>query len=419
MDFSPEEYTEEQEEFAKEVREWLDENVPKDLAPMPWDTRTIGREQWELRREFGCTLGQKGWLYATAPREYGGGGLDADHAAVITRELAARNLSAPPYYDSNVLALPAILALGTEEQKRRFLPPIYRGDVLAWQLFTEPEAGTDEANQQTNALRHVRDKEHFIVNGQKIFVGAHYGPPERLLLLTRSDLEAPRHENLAMFYALADLPGITITPLNLFPSGNITQVGSGPGQKNQVFFDDVRIHEDYLIGGERDGWRAANATLAVEHGDRPAAGEAGRPGGARRPRGGRPMARHPLTERFLDQCKNNPNVVRRLRENPQLLDSVVNVYIGAEIQRLWGLRNAGRPTPGAGPQLTLYSKMFGERLMADMAKVLGPYALTTDDEWGLEEGLFEVGQRAGVCVAPGGTPEALKIIISRSLRIGR
>ena len=418
MDFSPEEYTEEQEEFAKEVREWLDENVPKDLFVRPWDTRTMSREQWQLRREFGRKLGQKGWLYATAPREYGGGGLDADHAAIITRELAARSLSAPPYYDSNGLALPAILALGTEEQKRRFLPLIYSGDALSWQLFTEPEAGTDEANQQTNALRHVRDKEYFIVNGQKIFVGAHYGPPERLLLLTRSDLEAPRHENLAMFYAPADLPGISITPLDLFPSGNIGQIGSGPGHKNQVFLDDVKIHEDYLIGGERDGWRATNATLAAEHGDRPATAGAGRS------RGGRPMPRHPLTDKFLDQCKNNPNVARRLRENPQLLDSVVNVYIGAEIERLWGLRNAGlagsgRRIPGVGPQLTLYAKIFGQRLIADMAKVLGPYALTTDEEWELEEGLFEVAQRNALCISPGGTPEALKIVIERAMRIGR
>ncbi len=418
MDFWPEAYTEEQEEFAKEVRQWLDENAPEDLLAHPWDMRKMSYEQWQKRRELGRRLGLKGWLFATAAREYGGGGLDGDHAAIIGRELAARGLSAPPYYDSNTLAVPAILVCGTEEQKQRFLPPIYRGEVVSWQLFTEPEAGTDEANQQTNALRHVRDKEYFIVNGQKIFVGAQYGPPERLLLLTRSDLQAPRHENLAMFYAPADLPGITITPLPLFPSGNISQIGSGPGQKNQVFFDDVRIHEDYLIGGERDGWRATNATLAVEHGDRPAGGPS---------RGGRPMPRNPLAERFLDQCKNSPNVARRLRENPQLLDSVVSIYIGAEIQRLWSLRNAGlgglarsgRRIPGAGPQLTLYSKMFGQRLIADMAKVLGPSALTTDDEWGLEDGLFEVGQRNALCISPGGTPEALKIVIERAMGIGR
>ena len=420
MDFSAEEYTEEQEEFAKEVRKWLDENAPKDVA-RPWDTRKMSYEQWQERRDFGRRLGRKGWLWATAPSKYGGGGLDADHGAVISRELTARKLSAPPYYDSNVLAVPAILGCATEEQKNRFLLPIFKGEIISWQLFTEPEAGTDEANQQTKALRHVRDKDHFVVNGQKIFVGSLHPPqPDRFLLLTRSDTEAPRHENLAMFLAPADLPGITIVPLDLFPSGNISQIGSGPGRKNQVFFDDVRIHESCLIGGDHDGWRATNATLAVEHGDRQAAGTADQVPA----KGGRDIARNALVDEFLDQCKNNPNVARRLKENPHLLDSVVNAYVGAEIQRLWSIRNtglaaSGRRIPGAGPQLNLYAKVFGNRVVADMAKVLGPYTLTDDDEWELNEGIFEVGQRGAVCIAPGGTPEALKIVISRALAIGR
>jgi alkylation response protein AidB-like acyl-CoA dehydrogenase len=416
MDFSLE-YTQEQEAFAKEVQTWIEEHVPKDLINSR-DAITISREQWQKRRELGRQLGAKGWLYPAHPHEYGGGGLDADHSFVLHKEFAEKHVGLPPYY-SNTLAVPAILGGGREEQKKRFLPPIFKGDVITWQLFTEPEAGTDEANQQTNALRHVRDKDHFIVNGQKIFVGCtHFALDELYLwLLTRSDPEAPRHRNLATFIIPATLPGITIRPLDLFPPSTFGGVSgrtplSSPGVKNTVFFDDVRIHESYLIGGDTEGWRMANLTLEVEHGGGGGEGAGGELGG------------NFLAEKFLAQCKTNPNIVQRLAENPRLLDSMVNIYIGTQIERLFSTRNAwlrlsGRRVAYAGPQRILYTKMLGARFVADMAEVLGPYSFTDDAEWGLDGDTFEVGQRGGVCMAPGGTPEALKIAISRALAIGR
>ena len=422
MDFSLE-YSKEQEEFAKEVQEWLDKNVPKDLV-QPRDPLKMSLEQWQQRRGLAHKLGEKGWLYPSYPRRYGGGSLDGAHSAVLYQELAEKGLGLPPHYDSGRLAAPAILACGTEEQKERFLPPILKGEAVTWQLFTEPEAGTDEANQQTNALHHVREKDYFIVNGQKIFVGGLYSPPAQFLLLTRSDLEAPRHQNLAMFIAPADLPGITIQPLDLFPPGIIAQISgptvdSAPGVKHSVFFEDVRIHESYLIGGERDGWRVTSATLLVEHGDRGDTDDGGGDGA-----GAVWIPRNLVAEKFLAQCKINPNIVKRLKANPQLLDSMVDAYIGAQIERLFSVRNAwlprsGKRVPYAGPQLSVYSKMFGARLAADMAIVLGPCTFADDAEMGLDEGIFEVGERCGICFAPGGTPEALKIIISRALAIGR
>ena len=416
MDFSLE-YTKEQEEFAKEVRAWLDENVPKDLVS-PWDPLKLSYEQWQKRRELGRKLGEKGWLFPGYPRQYGGGGLGADHSFVLYEELAKRGLGLPPYYTTSRLAIPAILKYGTEEQKKRFLPPILKDGAVCWQLFTEPEAGTDEANQQTNALRHVREKDYFIVNGSKIFIGSLHPPlPDYIWLLTRSDLEAPRHQNLAMFLAPPDLPGITYQPLDLFGGGGAGYSRtplSSPARKSSAFLDDVRIHESYLIGGEREGWEVTTATLLVEHGDR---SESGAEGG-----GG--VESNMTAQKFLEQCRSNPNIVKRLRENPQLLNSVVDIYIGAQIQRLFSMRNvwlpgSGRRVPYAGPQLQLYLKMFGARITTDMARVLGPYALTDDAEWGVEEGIFEVAQRGGMILAPTGTPEAQKIVISRALRIGR
>ena len=410
MNFSLE-YTGEQEVFAGEVRAWLDENVPRGLVDIR-DTRKMGQEQWQQRRDFVRRLGEKGWLYPGYPRQYGGGGLDRAHIFVVRQELAARGLALPPLYDMGILASPAILACGTEEQKQRILPRIFKGEALTWQLFTEPEAGTDEANQQTNALRHVRDKDYFIVNGQKIFVGSFPSKPEQFYLLTRSDPEGPRHQNLTSFVIPADLPGITVQPLDLFPLSTFASAGGVTGAnveavKHSVFFDDVRIHESYMVGKEGDGWRVTTATLDVEHGG---SGEGGAGG----------LVRSVIAEKFFNQCRSNPSVIRRWQENPQLLDSLAEIYIGVQIERLFSIRNlSGRQPPYTGQQLTLYSKMFGTRFITEMARVLGPYALTDDAERGLDDGIFEVGERCGICLAPGGTPEALKIGISRALAIGR
>ncbi|MFC1534101.1 acyl-CoA dehydrogenase family protein [Thermodesulfobacteriota bacterium] len=410
MDFSLE-YTEEQHAFAVEVRAWLGQNIP-DGFPSQRDPLKTSYEQWLKQRELGRRLGKKGWLYPTLPLHYGGGGLDADHSFVIVQELAERCISLPPYY-SNALAIPAILAYGTENQKERFLRPILQEAAVAWQLFTEPEAGTDEANQQSTALRHVRDKDYFILNGQKLFIGGGYTPPDWLWVLTCSDLEASRHMNLATFIIPSDLQGISFQPFNLFTSGTFPHVTGpavygGGGLKYFVFFDDVRIHKSYMIGKEGEGWRVAKATLDVEHSGGNIAS----------------IARNFVAEKLFNQCRKNPVLIKRIKENPQLIDKMANIYIGAETGRLLSMRNtwlslSGKRVPYTGPQLSLYLKTNGEKLVADMAEILGPYAFTDDAEWGLDGDMFEVVQRSGVCVAPGGTPEALKIIISRALRIGR
>jgi len=415
MDFSME-YTPEEEEFAEEVRKWIKENIPKEYHPFR-DAYSITPEQWEIRREIARRLGRKGWLLPGYPKEYGGCDMDVGRMFVMKREFEKARVGHPPHYDSGVsLAAPAILACGTEEQKKRFLPQILSGEVHTWELFTEPEAGTDEANQQTNALRHERDKEYFIINGQKIFVGCWRGKPDYFLLLTRSDRQAPRHENLAAFMCPANLPGISRTHLDLYCADYVSALqnvvsDSAPGQKNQVFFDDVRIHEDYLIGGDHDGWKVAEATLLVEHGTAGVTDV-------------RPPLENYMLPRFLEECKSNPNLAARLKGNPLLLDSVLNYYIGNQIIRLWRIRNFWQQSnmvraPGTGPQVELFSKYFGPTAAINLAKTLGPYAIIQDEEWSPLGGSYEVVVRGSSLLAPAGTPEAQKIIIGRSLGIGR
>ncbi|MFQ5380104.1 MAG: acyl-CoA dehydrogenase family protein [Dehalococcoidia bacterium] len=404
MDFSTD-LTPEQIAFGEEVGAWLDENWPADMEPIR-DAQKMTREQFLIRRDFARKLGEKGWLYPGYPREYGGGGL-GPLSGMISRELAKRGEALPIVTDWTTLAAPAILAVGTDDQKRRFLPPMLTGNALTWQLMTEPDTGTDVANQQTNALRSSRDGEYFVINGAKTFVGGIHPPPDQFYLLTRSDLEAGRHENLSAFIVPADLPGVTIAPLDLFP---LTTMGGACGPtgatmeaiKNSVFFDDVRVHESYLLGGENEGWQVTMATFAVEHGG-----------------GGRVMHNY-MSERFFEQVRTNPNIVRRLQANPHLLEKVVDVYLYTQTERLLSLRNAGGQGKGyGGPHFAMYQKVFGSRYGADMAEVLGPYAFVDEGDWRLDDGIFEVGQRNSIAKAPGGTPEAMKIQIARALRIGR
>ena len=148
MDFEPR-YTAEQEAFRTEVQTWLVENIPTGIEH-PADSSDLTYEQYQLRRELGRRLGQKGWLWPTAPQEYGGGGLTVDHAVVLEEEIDGYNLSLPPYYDSGGrLGGNSILVWGSEEQKQEFLPQIFRGEIRTWQLLTEPEAGSDLANAKT------------------------------------------------------------------------------------------------------------------------------------------------------------------------------------------------------------------------------------------------------------------------------
>ena len=175
---------------------------PADPADLTWD-------QYQLRRELGRKLGDKGWLWPTAPAEYGGGGLDVDSAVVIEEEIDSFGLSLPPYYDSGGrLGGNSILVWGTEEQKQAFLPPIFTGRVRTWQLLSEPEAGSDLANVKTQA---IRDGDEYVLNGQKIFVGSDHGC-DYMWTITVTDPEAKRHENLGWFMVPPTCPASPSSP---------------------------------------------------------------------------------------------------------------------------------------------------------------------------------------------------------------
>ncbi|MCH2516620.1 MAG: acyl-CoA dehydrogenase family protein [Dehalococcoidia bacterium] len=400
MDFEPT-YTPEQEEFRQDVREWLAENVSPDIAHPP-DSINITEEQYQLRRGLGRKLGEKGWLWATAPEEYGGGGLSLDHAVVIEEEVDSYGLTIPPYYDSGGrLGGASIMVWGTDEQKQTFLPPIFRGQVRTWQLLTEPEAGSDLANAKMSA---DRDGDEYVINGQKIYVGSSLGC-DYMWTITCTDNEAPRHQNLGWFMIPADLPGITIQPMELLISGG--ESGAGSGVKNTVFFDNVRVPAFNLIGGENEGWKVATTHLELEHGT-----------------GGR-IGRNWLVDHLFEYCRENQRNGQPLTKDPDVRDKLIDIYVEAEIARLFNLRNYWMRHSKAeityeGPQASYWRKMSGLRMSQSILDILGPSALTFDPQWGAAEGHMEAHQRSAiVAIHPGGTADIQKLIMARRIGIGR
>ena len=400
MDFEPT-YTPEQEEFRQEVRGWLAENVSPDIAHPP-DSINITEEQYQLRRGLGRNLGEKGWLWATAPEEYGGGGLSLDHAVVIEEEVDSYGLTVPPYYDSGGrLGGASIMVWGTEEQKQTFFPPIFRGEVRTWQLLTEPEAGSDLANAKMSA---ERDGDDYVINGQKIYVGSSLGC-DYMWTITCTDNEAPRHQNLGWFMIPATLPGITIQPMELLISGG--ESGAGSGVKNTVFFDNVRVPAFNLIGGENEGWKVATTHLELEHGT-----------------GGR-IARNWLVDHLFEYCRENQRNGQPLTKDPDVRDKLIDIYVEAEIARLFNLRNYWMRHSKAeityeGPQASYWRKMSGLRMSQSILDILGPSALTYDPQWGAADGHMEAHQRSAlVAIHPGGTADSQKLIMARRIGIGR
>ena len=400
MDFEPR-YTPEQEEFRREVNAWLKDNVP-DGVGNPADPADLTWDQYQIRRDLGRKLGAKGWLWPTAPVEYGGGGLDVDSAVVIEEEIDSFGLTLPPYYDSGGrLGGNSILVWGSEEQKMAFLPPIFTGQVRTWQLLSEPEAGSDLANVKTTA---IRDGNEYVLNGQKIFVGSDHGC-DYMWTITVTDPEAKRHENLGWFMVPSHLTGISIQPMDLLISGG--ESGAGSGVKQTVYFDNVRVPAFNLVGGENQGWKVATTHLELEHGT-----------------GGR-IGRNWLVDQLFEHCRTTERRGEPMTKDPDVRDRLIDVYVEAEIVRLLNLRNYWMRHSGAnityeGPQASFMRKTSGLRMSQAMLDILGPAGLTYDPELGAADGHMEAHSRAGiVAIHPGGTTDIQKVIMARRIGIGR
>jgi alkylation response protein AidB-like acyl-CoA dehydrogenase len=246
MDFS---WSHEEEAFRQDIRDFLQAELPEGWN----DTLVLDKESDEyivVAKGFTKKVGTRGWLAAHWPREYGGLDWSFWQYFILNEEMS---IADAPLIGTNGPKFlgPTIIHYGTEAQKQQHLPGIARGDVLWVQGYSEPNSGSDLASLQTRA---VEDGDEWVINGQKIWSSyGHYS--DWCFLLARTDPNAPKHRGISYFLVDMQTPGITVKPLI-----NI----AGTKGFNELFFENVRVPKDALLGETNRGWYMATTTLSYE-----------------------------------------------------------------------------------------------------------------------------------------------------------
>ncbi|MEL0435449.1 acyl-CoA dehydrogenase family protein [Phycobacter sp. K97] len=263
-------------DFRKKIRAWLEENCPEDMRDGAGGEAEIcwGGRNWTFASE-----GQKLWLERCAavgltvptwPRAYGGAGLNRDQDKILKEEMADLGARSPLDSFGIWMLGPALLKFGTDAQKKRFLPPIARGEIRWCQGYSEPGAGSDLAGVQSRA----EDKgDHWLVNGQKIWT-SYADRADWIFALLRTDKDAPKHKGISFILMDMQSEGVTTRPIRLI---------SGASPFCETFFDDVRVPKEQVVGDVNRGWDVAKYLLTHEREMISAGGQtmgAGRPLGA-------------------------------------------------------------------------------------------------------------------------------------------
>jgi alkylation response protein AidB-like acyl-CoA dehydrogenase len=244
-------YPQEAESFRKEIRAWLEENLPEgwfdEGFEMTPEERAAFNDAWPQK------LFDGGWICASWPTEYGGKGLSILENVVLNEEFARAKAPMRADFFGDTLVGPTILQWGTEEQKQFFLPKILKGQIAWCQGFSEPEAGSDLASLKTKA---DLDGEEWVITGQKVWTTqAQYA--DYCFVLARTDPSASKHKGISYLLVPMKQDGIEVRPI-VQPDGS--------AEFNEVFFTEARCPKDAVVGGVNNGWKVAMTTLGFERG---------------------------------------------------------------------------------------------------------------------------------------------------------
>ena len=377
MDF---ELTPEEEQFRDEVRRFLDEHYPAGTKADP-----------KFLAEWNRKLLEKGWVGFSWPKEVGGGGGSIMQQAILKEEMSKRR--APPLGNSFMgLAWvgPGIIEYGTEEQKQKYIPGILDGSVTWCTGYSEPDSGSDLASIKT---RCVRDGDHYVVNGQKIWTtGAMWS--QWMILLVRTDFDVEiKHDGISCLLVEMDSPGLTVRPIKSM-SGNAIFA--------EVFFDDMRVPVENLLGKEGQGWQVTVGALANE---RSSIGEVY----------GLNRQLDKLTKLARESLRNG----RPALEDPGIRRRIVAAQTRVEAMRLNGLRFLTRQIRGEplGGETSI-NKLHRAKLEVELGELAleiegsrGP--LAKDDEAAPQRGHWQLQALSWPeVVIGGGTPNIQRNIIA-------
>ena len=355
MDFR---FTQDEEAFRLEVRRWLKQEIPQRwirLDPGIWEET---EESWALAREFQRKLGQKGWLAPAYPKEYGGLELSHMKRLILAEELAYSR--APLSIEVEVTVNwvgPSIMLFGTEKQKRDYATGLAKGDIIFCLGYSEPNAGSDLASLQTQAVE-VGDE--YVINGQKTWCS--YGHlADYCWLAARTDPDASRHEGISIFIVDMKTPGITVRPLI-----NIL----GRHSFNEVFFDDVRIPRENVVGQKNKGWYQLMIALDFER------SSVGYAAGNQR-----------IIEELIKYVKEATRNGEPLASNPLIRNELAQLVVENEVARMMAYRIAWMFSKGLHPSYeSSMSMVFISEVMRHTAntglRILGHYGeLDRDSKW--------------------------------------
>jgi len=389
MDFR---FTKEEEGFQKEVRDFLAEALPEDWMGVDPDGHNEQgvEELHQVYLEMQRKLAAKGWLGLMWPREYGGQEAPLMKQLILEQELIYRG--APYWALSAALMIGSfILQFGTEEQKRRFVPPIARGQVQWAVGMSEPNAGSDLASLQ---LRAAEEEGCFVLNGQKTWqTGAHYA--DWAIVYARTDPNVPKHKGISAFLVDLKSPGITMR--------RIPQMSGHPAFC-EVFYDNVRVPKENLLGGKNEGWSVALFGVYTEK----AFGQM-LINNARRD-----------FELLVQYCQETYVDGQPLAKRPLIRSRLAQLAIDLEVGYNLGLRLNwmavnGRPIVAEASAMRTFGGSLVQRLANFGTQILGLYGqLDAQSKWAKLRGRMKYLYLASVAMTiEGGTNEASKNTVAR------